>query len=169
MTKKIIKQFVFSAAMALSSHCAIAATPGLWDGPATTPQETLRVPGSDLQDGSFEYVSLSPVYFDSDKATLTRDGQKALDAASEYLLKHDNIKRILVDGHTDEKGSISYNDKLSDRRANIVRNYLTIKGIDPNLINLAGMGEHKPVDQNWTRDGRQRNRHVSIYALHWYH
>ena len=155
--------------MALSSLCAIAATPGLWDGPAATPQETLRVPSNDLQDGSFEYVSLSPVYFDSDKATLTRDGQKALDAASEYLLKHDNIKRILVDGHTDEKGSISYNDKLSDRRANIVRNYLTIKGIDPNLINLAGMGEHKPVDQNWTRDGRQRNRHVSIYALHWYH
>ena len=167
MTKKIIKQFVFSTAMAFSSHCAIATTPGLWDGTAATPPETLDVPGAELQDGSFEYVSLSPVYFDSNKATLTREGQRALDAASEYLLKYNNIKRILIDGHTDNRGSVNYNNQLSERRAKIVRNYLTVKGIDPSLINLSSMGEHKPVDQNWSHDGRRRNRHVSIYALYW--
>lgn len=167
MTKRIIKQLILSATLALAWHGAMATTPGLWDGTAATPQESLLVPANDLQDGSFEYVSLSPVYFETNKATLTHAGQQALDAASEYLLKHNNIKRILVDGHTDSKGSINYNDKLSDRRAQIVRNYLTVKGVDPMLINLAGMGEHQPVDQNWTRDGRQRNRHVSIYALQW--
>ena len=167
MNNKIIKQIIFSITIALFSHGAIAATPGLWDGVAATPPEPLRIPNNELQDGSFEYVPLSPVYFEINKATLTREGQLALDAASEYLLKYDNIRRILIDGHTDERGSISYNDKLSDRRATIVRNYLTVKGIDPILINLEGMGEHRPVDQNWTRDGRRRNRHVSIYALHW--
>jgi len=167
MTKKMFKQLVISAALAIPANYAIATTPGLWDGPSSSPQQSLHVPENELQQGSFEYVSLSPVYFDSDKATLTREGQQALDAASEYLHKHANIRRILVDGHTDAKGSTNYNDKLSDRRAKIVRNYLAVKGIDPSLINLAGMGEHKPVDQNWTRDGRQRNRHVSIYAIHW--
>ena len=169
MNNKIIKQIIFSAAVAITSQSAIAETPGLWDGSAASPQQSLHVPNSQLQDGSFEYVSLSPIYFDFNKATLTRAGQQSLDAASEYLHKHANIRRILVDGHTDEKGSISYNDNLSDRRAKIVRNYLIVKGINPNLVNLAGMGEHKPVDQNWTRDGRQRNRHVSIYAVHWNH
>jgi len=167
MDKQIIKQFIFSTAMVITWQNAIATTPGLWDGPSSSPQQSLHVPHNELQEGSFEYVSLSPVFFDSNKATLTREGQQALDAASEYLHKHVNIRRILVDGHTDSKGSISFNDNLSDRRAKIVRNYLTVKGIDPSLINLAGMGEHKPVDQNWTRDGRQRNRHVSIYAVHW--
>ncbi len=167
MNHKIIKLFIASATMALASHSASATTPSLWDGVAASPQQSLQVPDNQLQSGSFEYVSLSPVYFDSDKATLTREGQQALDAASEYLQKHTNIRRILVDGHTDKVGSIYHNDKLSDRRAKIVHNYLIIKGIDPSLINLAGMGEHKPVDQNWTRDGRQRNRHVSIYAVHW--
>jgi len=167
MNKHFIKQFIFSAVMVFTWQNAIATTPGLWDGPSSSPQQSLHVPDNELQEGSFEYVSLSPVFFDSNKATLTREGQQALDAASEYLQKYANIRRILVDGHTDAKGSINFNDNLSDRRAKIVRNYLTVKGIDPSLINLAGMGEHKPVDQNWTRDGRQRNRHVSIYAVHW--
>lgn len=167
MYNKHFKLFVISTTMMIASQTAVATTPGLWDGAPASPQQSLQVPDNQLLEGSFEYVSLTPIYFDSDKATLTRKGQQALDAASEYLHKHSNIRRILIDGHADKKGSINYNDKLSDRRAKIVRNYLTIKGIDPNLINLAGMGEHKPVDQNWTRDGRQRNRHVSIYAVHW--
>ncbi len=167
MMKRDLKTVFLAAAMALYSHQGFAATPGLWDGTAAMPPETLFVPENQLSQGSFKYVSLRPVYFDSSKATLTYEGQQALDAAAEYLLKHDNIKRILIEGNTDEKGSEAYNDNLSDRRATIVRNYLTIKGIDPNLINLAGKGEFHPVDQNWTREGRQRNRHVSIYALHW--
>lgn len=167
MTKRDVKTVLLAAAMAICSHQALAATPGLWDGAAAKPPETLHVPENELTQGSFEYVSLSPVHFGSDKATLTYEGQQTLDAAVEYLLKHDNIKRILVEGNTDEKGGKAYNDNLSDRRSMIVRNYLTVKGIDPNLINIIGKGEYHPVDQNWTREGRQRNRHVSIYALHW--
>lgn len=154
-------------ALSLLAQPAGAATPGLWDGSAAMPPSSLQVPETDLIPGTFEYVPLHPVYFDSGQATITHDGQRALDAAVEYLRRHDNLQRILVEGHTDEVGSRNYNEGLSDRRAQIVRNYLTIKGVDPTLIELVGKGEAHPVDQNWTRQGRQRNRHVSIYAIHW--
>lgn len=167
MTKRYLTTICLAIVIAVCSQQATAATPGLWDGAAAMPPQTLFVPEKDLDPGSFKYVPLSPIYFDSDKATLTYEGQQSLDAAVDYLLKHDNIQRILVEAHTDEKGARTYNDGLSDRRANIVRNYLTVKGVDPNLINVIGKGEYHPVDENWTREGRQRNRHVSIYAVLW--
>jgi len=168
MKKKSTTPFFLAAALTLGCQAVSAATPGLWDGKAAPPPDSLRVPEmANVEHGPFEYVPLGPVYFDSGKATITREGQQSLDAAVDYLLNHHDIKRILVEGHTDDVGSKTYNDTLSDRRADIVRNYLTVKGVDPNLINLIGKGEHAPVDQNWTRDGRRRNRHVTIYVVHW--
>ncbi len=167
MRKQNLITFMLAAAMALGGYQANAAFPGLWDGVAEMPAESLRVPENDANMGTFEYVPLSPVYFESNRDIISHEGQRSLDAAVDYLLKHTNIKRILVEGHTDEKGSLGYNDRLSDRRANIVRNYLTIRGVDPEIINMMGKGEYHPVDQNWTRAGRLRNRHVSIYAVHW--
>lgn len=144
------------------------ATPNLW-GPKVVSPAALHVPAeqSDITAKSFKYVALNPVLFNSGKATISHEGQKALDAAADYLLKHNNIQRILVEGNTDYIGTKGYNDRLSDRRSEMVRNYLTLKGVDPNLIVLSGKGETDPVDQNWTRDGRSRNRHVAIYAVQW--
>ncbi len=167
MNKISTPNYLLAAALILACLPALAATPGLWDGAAALPPDSLHVPTEEMAPESFEYVPLSPIHFDSGKATITHQGQRSLDAAVDYLRRHANIKRILVEGHTDEVGGKTYNDGLSDRRARIVRNYLTVKGIDPELINLIGKGEYHPVDQNWTRDGRRRNRHVSIYAVHW--
>ncbi len=143
-------------------------TPNMW-GPKAVSPLSLYVPESqaNVLEESFKYVPLHPVLFNPGKATISSEGQKALDAAADYLLKHGNIQRILVEGNTDYIGSNSYNDRLSDRRSEMVRNYLTLKGVDPSLLTITGKGETTPVDQNWTRDGRQRNRHVAIYALHW--
>jgi OOP family OmpA-OmpF porin len=142
--------------------------PDLW-GPKAVSPLSLHVPEQQtaVAEESFKYVPLHPVLFNSGKATLSHEGQQALDAAADYLLKHDNIKRILVEGNTDYIGNNKYNDRLSDRRTEMVRNYLTLKGVDPTLIVLTGKGETTPVDQNWTREGRQRNRHVAIHAVHW--
>lgn len=167
MQKKITTTYFLAAALTLIGMPAIAATPDLWDGAAAPPPDSLRVPDREMVQESFKYVPLSPIYFDNGKATITHEGQRSLDAAVAYLLQHDDIKRILVEGHTDEVGSEAYNYGLSERRAQIVRNYLTVKGVDPKLINPIGKGEHHPVDQNWTRDGRRRNQQVSIYAIHW--
>ncbi len=158
------------AGLLVAGYAHADKAPAMW-GPKVVTPASLHVPKQQFSvvEESFEYVSLHPVLFNPSKATISSEGQKALDAAADYLKKHNNIQRILIEGNTDYIGSNSYNDRLSDRRAEMVRNYLTLKGVDSTLIQLSGSGEADPVDQNWTRDGRQRNRHVAIHAVHWQH
>ena len=141
--------------------------PSLWGEPAEPPPNSLKVPDSLTQKGGFEYVPLSPIFFDYNQAPLTVEGQQSLDAAVEYLLNQNNIKRILIEGNADQDGAKNYNYKLSDKRTEIVRNYLILKGIKPNMMATIGRGEQTPVDQHWTRDGRRRNRHTMIYVVQW--
>ncbi len=71
--------------------------------------------------------------------------------------------QIQIDGYTDSIGKPAYNQKLSERRANIVDQYLTSHGIDPSRItDVRGFGENDPVDTNKTAAGRQRNRRVEF-------
>lgn len=140
---------------------------GLWGPPVAEPPESLVITKQPAQPGSFEFVPLTPVFFDTDKASINYDAQLALDSVADYLLSHDNITRIVIEGHADYRAGVPYNDGLSDRRIERVRAYLTLKGIDPKLMTLTGRGELAPVDINWSRDGRRRNRHVAVYAVHW--
>lgn len=157
---------IITAGLLLTSTAHAERIPNLW-GPKVVSPESLHLREQPLTEESFRYVSLHPVLFDSGKATISAEGHKALDAAADYLLKNGSIKRILIEGNTDYAGNERYNDNLSDRRSAMVRNYLTLKGVSPDLMVLSGNGEHDPVDLNWTRSGRQRNRHVAIYVVHW--
>ena len=140
---------------------------GLW-GPATPePPESLTITRQPVRPGSFEFVPLTPVFFDTDKSSINYQAQLALDSVVDYLMNHDNITRIIIEGHADYRAGVPYNDGLSDRRIERVRAYLAIKGVDPKLMTLTGRGELAPVDINWSRDGRRRNRHVAVYAVHW--
>lgn len=159
--------YIFSLCLLMASGSHAAGNAGLWSGAADLPPESIKIQSHSPEEGSFRFVPMPPVHFDSDKATLTHEGQLALDAAVEYIKQHSDIKRLLIEGHTDWVGSAKYNDRLSDRRSEIVRNYLTIKGVDPLIMNILGKSEHAPVDENWTREGRSRNRQVSIYAIRW--
>ena len=141
---------------------------GLWGPPVPTPPQSLAITKQPIHPGSFEFVALTPVFFETDKASINHDAQLALDSVADYLLSHDNITRIIIEGHADYRANVPYNDGLSDRRIERVRAYLTIKGIDPKLMTLTGRGELAPVDINWSRDGRRRNRHVAVYAVHWH-
>jgi len=166
--KKAPLSYLISACLFVSVGAAQASsTAGLWSGAAELAPESVKVQTNEMNEGSFRYVPMHPVYFNHNKATLTHEGQQALDAAVEYLEQQGNIKRILIEGHTDWVGSQGYNYDLADRRTEIVRNYLTIKGIDPQIMAITSQGETSPVDINWSREGRRRNRHVSIYAVQW--
>ena len=156
------------AGVLLSSHAHGDKYPQMW-GPKVVSPASLHVQKqpTGVMEESFEYISLHPILFNPGKATIGVEGQKALDAAASYLTKHSDIQRILIEGNTDQIGGAGYNDRLSDRRSEMVRNYLALKGVNSTLMQLSGRGETTPVDQNWTRDGRQRNRHVAIYALRW--
>lgn len=99
--------------------------------------------------------------FDFDKYELKTEGRRALDDLADKL-KAVDLELVLVVGHTDSVGSDAYNERLSLRRANAVRNYLVTKGIDAKRIRTEGRGETQPIADNNTEDGRARNRRVEV-------
>lgn len=80
----------------------------------------------------------------------------------EKVLKEYNQTLIEVAGHTDSTGSAEYNQKLSERRASTVAQYLQSRGIDPQRIMTVGAGMTRPIASNDTPEGRQQNRRVEL-------
>lgn len=109
-----------------------------------------------------EKVSFSAeALFDFDKSEVKPAGKAALDELLTNLQSM-NPEVMVAVGHTDSIGSNAYNDKLSMRRANAVKAYLVSKGMDPARVYTEGKGESQPVADNATREGRAKNRRVTI-------
>ena len=116
--------------------------------------------------GDFEFITLQHVFFDHNSYTLTDDARRMLDNAADYIVNHDTtIGRILIRGHTNDIDTVNYNYRLSDSRAYAVWDYLASRGVDPDRMQVSGMGEMAPIDENWTRLGRQHNRRVDIQII----
>jgi len=107
---------------------------------------------------------LDNVHFDTDKATLRPDSYKQLTELLEYLQRHPDIK-IEIAGHTDNTGGDAHNLKLSQDRANTIRNYLLKKGIKPAQVTAKGYGSSVPVADNSTEAGKQMNRRTEVRVL----
>lgn len=84
-----------------------------------------------------------------------------LDKMVTILEKYDDTE-IMIDGHTDSKGTDAYNQTLSKNRANSVASYLKTKGVASNRIKINGYGETRPIGSNDTEAGRQENRRVEV-------
>ena len=106
---------------------------------------------------------LKGVNFKSDSAKLTNPSKKILDevAATLAAANNDGIT-VEVSGHTDSQGNDDYNLKLSEQRAESVRQYLIGKGINATRLRAAGYGETQPLADNDTQDGRLENRRVEF-------
>jgi len=92
----------------------------------------------------------------------TADSIAILDQAIDALKRYPEIK-VELDGHTDSIGTDAYNQKLSERRAQIVYDYLTSHGVGPSRITaVKGFGESQPIDTNATKEGRARNRRTEM-------
>jgi OOP family OmpA-OmpF porin len=100
-------------------------------------------------------------FFDFDKSTIKPEGRNILDQVVQQAQQL-KLESIITVGHTDSVGTEAYNQGLSERRANAVKNYLVSKGIPADLIIASGRGETQPVADNSTREGRARNRRVEI-------
>ena len=99
--------------------------------------------------------------FDFDKSVLRPDGRQSIDDALSKLRGVD-LEMVIATGHTDSVGSDAYNQRLSERRAAAVKDYLVSKGIPASKITTIGKGESQPVATNRTAEGRQKNRRVDI-------
>jgi len=102
------------------------------------------------------------VLFASGKFALLNTAMAKLDQVAEALKAQDADKRMVVEGHTDSRGSDGTNQPLSLNRANAVRDYLVARGVASEKITAVGMGSSRPVTDNNTTENRANNRRVEI-------
>ncbi|MBN3035998.1 MAG: OmpA family protein [Bacteroidales bacterium] len=109
-------------------------------------------------------IVLNNIFFDFDKATLRPESTAELDRLFKLLIDVPTLK-IEISGHTDNIGSATYNQKLSQERAKSVVDYLLGKGISQNRLTYIGYGFTQPVAPNDTEEGRQLNRRTEFKVL----
>lgn len=107
---------------------------------------------------------LKNIFFDFDKSNLLQQSHNELQKLIELLEDHPNMK-IEIGGHTDNKGAIEYNQRLSENRAKAVVKYLINRGIDESRLKYKGYGELHPIDNNDTENGRFNNRRVEFKVI----
>jgi outer membrane protein OmpA-like peptidoglycan-associated protein len=106
-------------------------------------------------------LTLGDVLFDTGRAQLNSGSGRKLDQLAQFLTDHAD-RRVQIDGFTDSVGSDSYNQELSQRRADAVRSALVSRGIDSSRIGTQGYGKSFPVADNTDSGGRQLNRRVEV-------
>ena len=154
--------------------------PGVWTVVAQAPDlgagraEVTVQPGVEpeavvieLKDSRVEVVEgevkiLEQVFFDTGRATIRPESYAVLDAVANVLLLNPQITKVEVQGHTDNVGTEDTNLRLSQRRAQAVRNYLISKGVKRSRLDAKGYGNSAPVATNDTEDGRGQNRRVQF-------
>jgi len=102
------------------------------------------------------------VLFASAKSDLLPAAQVKLNDVANALTKEDPVSKIVVEGHTDSQGQPAYNQELSQRRAQAVRDYLVTRGIASDRITAQGFGPTRTVADNTSAEGRANNRRVEI-------
>ncbi len=106
-------------------------------------------------------VNMSDVLFDTGSYTLKPGAREKLAKISGILLAYPGL-RIEVEGHTDSVGSDEFNQRLSDERAQMVRDYLVDQLVPASSVTARGFGKTKPIATNDTPEGRQQNRRVEL-------
>ena len=109
-------------------------------------------------------ISLKGVTFEFNQARLRPDAVTILDSASSILKRYPDMN-VEVAGHTDNVGNDSYNQNLSERRADAVRTYFTEQGVPASQMSVKGYGEAEPAGDNETEEGRELNRRVELRIL----
>jgi OOP family OmpA-OmpF porin len=126
--------------------------------PAPVPAPIAPVPSSE------KVTYAADAFFDFDKAILKPEAKTKLDDLVSKT-KEINLEVIIAVGHTDGVGTDAYNDKLSVRRAESIKTYLTSKGLEANRVYTEGKGKKQPVADNKTAEGRAKNRRVEIEVV----
>ena len=99
--------------------------------------------------------------FDFDRSTVKPEAAQILDRLVVFMNENKD-KTANLAGYTDNVGTDAYNQRLSERRVNSVREYIVGKGVDSGRVTGQGFGESKPIPDNKTAEGRAKNRRVEI-------
>jgi OOP family OmpA-OmpF porin len=129
--------------------------------PATVAGTTVDAKGCTSLFQAGQPLILRGVNFETGKAVLLPESQGILDQVAQSLVDNPGVN-VEVGGHTDNTGHAELNVRLSQARANTVREYLIGKGVDGGRITARGYGQEKPVADNATAAGRAANRRVEL-------
>jgi outer membrane protein OmpA-like peptidoglycan-associated protein len=108
-----------------------------------------------------QVMTLGDVLFDTGRAELKSGAGRKMDQLAQFLVEHPD-RRVQIDGFTDSIGTDSYNEDLSQRRADAVKTALINRGVQPSRIGTEGYGKAYPVANNNDSGGRQLNRRVEV-------
>ena len=106
-------------------------------------------------------VNMPDVLFDTGKADLKPSARERLAKVAGILIAYPDI-HVEIDGYTDSTGSLEFNERLSQQRADSVRSYLSSQGVNSSAITTQGFGPSQPIASNDTASGRQQNRRVEL-------
>ncbi|MCO4770094.1 MAG: OmpA family protein [Deltaproteobacteria bacterium] len=123
------------------------------------PDDTIAVVKDD------KIVILDKILFVTAKDVILRRSYPILEAVKNTILDNPRILKVRIEGHTDDRGSDGYNQRLSDQRAAAILRYLIAAGVSAERLESVGYGEVRPIDSNDTADGRERNRRVEFTIL----
>lgn len=108
---------------------------------------------------------LDKVFFDTNRATIQGRSFDVLNQVASVMKANPQITKLRIEGHTDSRGKDSYNEELSQRRADAVQAYLEGRGVDGSRLTAVGYGEAQPIADNNTTTGRADNRRVEFTIL----
>jgi len=111
-----------------------------------------------------ERIVLRGINFDYDKYNIKPEFQPILDEAARIMKERPNLK-VIVEGHTCSMGTDIYNQRLSERRAKSVYDYLIKKSVPAAQLTIKGLGESKPIADNATEEGKRMNRRVEFKLM----
>lgn len=101
------------------------------------------------------------VYFDFNSDAIKPEGRDTIIAHAQHLSANPN-KKITLEGHADERGTVEYNIALGERRANAVKRLMTLQGASSSQIEVVSFGEERPVDPGHTESAWSKNRRAEI-------
>jgi OOP family OmpA-OmpF porin len=132
--------------------------------PAAQPAPPPPAPPPAAKPAAQKVTYAADTFFDFDKYVIKPEGKAKLD---DLVAKTKGIalEVIIAVGHTDSVGTVEYNQGLSERRANAVKEYLVSKGIEKNRVYTEGKGEKQPIASNSTAEGRAKNRRTEIEVV----
>lgn len=167
---KTVKSFAILAVMiGLMSGCSSNQTVDETETTTDTETDTTMQSGTGIDDGAGVDVEegmdaidnvAKTFYFEFDSSVLKPEARAALIAHAEYIRNNDESVRL--EGHADERGSREYNMALGERRANSVRDFLVLQGVDASAIETVSYGEERPAQNGSSEYAWSQNRRVEL-------
>ncbi|HEX8437146.1 OmpA family protein [Archangium sp.] len=116
-----------------------------------------------IQTGKLEIKE--QVFFAVGKSVIQSRSFTMLDQVAKVLQQHPEVDKMVIEGHTDDRGNAEANRKLSQARAEAVKGYLVSKGVEPSRLEAKGFGPDRPITSNKTEKGRAANRRVEFIIV----